>query len=100
MAESSVSSQINKNIGTEFRIFWTASYMALHGELSGIYDNSRFAAAEMRLAGTEKGHVWLYPPPFLLMVLPLSLLPFLASLGLWLVVTLSCYVLILRRICP
>jgi hypothetical protein len=100
LAESSVASQINKNIGTEFRIFWTASYMALHGELSGIYDNARFAAAEMRLAGTEKGHVWLYPPPFLLMILPLSLLPFLASLGLWLVATLSCYVLILRRICP
>ena len=100
LEESPVSSQINKNIGTEFRIFWTGSYMALHGELSDIYNNSQFEAAERRLAGTEKGHVWLYPPPFLLMVLPLSLLPFLASLGLWVVVTLSCYVLVLRRICP
>jgi Glycosyltransferase family 87 len=100
LEESPVSSQINENIGTEFRTFWTGSYMALHGELSDIYNNSQFEAAERRLAGTEKGHVWLYPPPFLLMVLPLSLLPFLASLGLWIVVTLSCYVLVLRRICP
>jgi hypothetical protein len=100
LSESPVSYKINKNIGTEFRIFWTASYMALHGELSDIYDNPKFEAAEKRLTGTEKGHVWLYPPPFLLMVLPLSLLPFLASLGLWLAVTLSCYLLILRRICP
>jgi alpha-1,2-mannosyltransferase len=100
LRESPVSYKINKYIGTEFRMFWTGSYMALHGELSDIYNNSKFEAVETRLAGTEKGHVWLYPPPFLLMVLPLSLLPFLASLGIWLAVTLSCYLLILRRICP
>ena len=98
--ESPVSYKINKYIGTEFRMFWTGSYMALHGELSNIYNNDKFEAAEMRLTGTEKGHVWLYPPPFLFMVLPLSLLPYLPSLALWLAVTLSCYLLILRRICP
>ena len=81
-------------------MFWTSSYMVLHGELSDIYNISKFEAAEKGLTGTEKGHVWLYPPPFLLMVLPLSLLPFLASMGIWLAVTLSCYLLILRRICP
>ncbi len=100
MGESPGSYKINKYIGTEFRIFWTGSYMALHGELSDIYNTAKFEETEKRLTGTEKGHVWLYPPPFLFIVLPLSLLPFLASLGLWLAVTLSCYVLILRRICP
>ena len=68
--------KINKYIGTEFRMFWTGSYMALHGELSDIYHNGKFEAAEKRLAGTEKGHVWLYLPPFLLMVLLLSLCRF------------------------
>jgi hypothetical protein len=100
LRESPVSYKINKYIGTEFRMFWTGSYMALHGELSDIYNNTKFEAMEKRLTGTEKGHVWLYPPPFLLMVLPLSLLPFLPSLAIWLAVTLSCYLLILRRICP
>ena len=74
--------------------------MALHGELSDIYNSSKFEAAETSLAGTKKGHVWLYPPSFLLIVVPLSLLPYLASLSVWLAVTLSCYLLILRRICP
>jgi len=54
----------------------------------------------MRLTGMTKGHVWLYPPPFLFMVLPLSLLPYLPSLAMWLAVTLSGYLLVLRRICP
>jgi hypothetical protein len=92
--------KINKYIGTEFRMFWTASYMALHGEFSDIYNNDKFEAAETRLAGTKKGHVWLYPPTFLLIVLPLSLLPYLPSMAIWLAVTLSSYLLILRRICP
>jgi alpha-1,2-mannosyltransferase len=94
------SHKINKYIGTEFRIFWTGSYMALHGELSDIYNTSKFAAMEKRLAGTAEGHVWLYPPPFLLMVLPLALVPYTVSLAIWLAVTLSGYLLILRRICP
>jgi hypothetical protein len=98
--ESPVSYKINKYIGTEFRMFWTGSYMALHGELSNIYNNEKFEATETLLTGTEKGHVWLYPPPFLFMVLPLSLLPYLPSLALWLAVTFSCYLLILRGICP
>ena len=100
LKESPSSFKINKNIGTEFRMIWTSSYMALHGELGDIYDNAKFEAVEKRLTGTEKGHVWLYPPPFLLLILPLSLLPYLASMGIWLAVTLSCYLLILRRICP
>jgi alpha-1,2-mannosyltransferase len=98
--ESPVSYKINKHIGTEFRMFWTSSYMVLHGELSDIYDISKFEAVEKGLTGTDKGHVWLYPPSFLFIVWPLSLLPFLASLGVWLAATLSCYLLILRRICP
>ena len=100
LEESPGSHKINQSIGTEFRMFWTGSYMALHGELSDIYHDAKFEAVEKRLSGAAKGHVWLYPPPFLLMVLPLSLLPFLASLAVWLAVTLSSYLLILRRICP
>ena len=100
LEESPLSYKINKYIGTEFRMFWIGSYMACHGEQSDIYDNNKFEAAEMRLTGMAKGHVWLYPPPFLLMILPLSLLPYLPSLAMWLAVTLSAYLLVLRRICP
>jgi hypothetical protein len=100
LKESPASYKVNRSVGSEFRIFWTASFMALNGQLTDIYDNSKFEAVETHLAGIEKGHVWLYPPPFLLMVLPLSLLPFLASLAVWLAITLGLYLLVLRRICP
>ena len=49
-------------------MFWAGSYMARHGELSGIYDN--YYVSQLRrcvLPARQKGHVWLYPPPFLLM---------------------------------
>ena len=97
---SPTSYKVNKSLGTEFRIFWIGSFMALKGELHDIYNSSKFEEVEKRLTDKKKGHVWLYPPNFLLMVLPLSLLPYLASLAVWLAITLGLYLLVLRRICP
>jgi hypothetical protein len=99
MRQASISTKVNRWVGTEFRIFWIASYMALNGELHDIYHPAKFAEVEKHLTNIAKGHVWLYPPTFLLMVLPLALMPFLASLAVWLAVTLLCYILVLRRIC-
>jgi hypothetical protein len=98
--EPSLSTRVNRWVGTEFRIFWIGSFMALHGELHDLYTPSKFEEVEKHLSGYSKGHAWLYPPTFLLMVLPLSLIPYLASLAVWLAITLTCYVLVLRRICP
>jgi hypothetical protein len=98
--ESSISNKVNRWVGTEFRIFWVASFMALNGEMHDIYNPAKFTEVEKHLTDYTKGHVWLYPPTFLLMVLPLSLMPYLASLAVWLAITLLCYTLVLRRICP
>jgi hypothetical protein len=98
--EASLSNSVNRWVGTEFRIFWIGSFMALHGELHDIYNLSKFKEVEKHLTDYTKGHAWLYPPTFLLMVLPLSLIPYLASLAVWLAITLTCYILVLRRICP
>jgi Glycosyltransferase family 87 len=98
--KSSISHRIYNSVGEEFRLFWTASFMVLNGKLADIYNNSRFEEIEDSLTGSKSHHVWLYPPTFLLVVLPLSLLPYLASLAVWLAITLICYLLILRRICP
>lgn len=100
LKESSISNRVNRWVGTEFRIFWIGSFMALNGELHDIYNTSKFEEVEKHLTDYTKGHVWLYPPTFLLMVLPLSLMPYLASLAVWLALTLLCYMLVLRRICP
>jgi hypothetical protein len=97
---SPMSYQVNKSLGTEFRIFWIGSFMALNGQLHDIYHSAKFEEFEKHLTDKKKGHVWLYPPNFLLMVLPLSLLPYLASLAVWLAITLGLYLLVLRRICP
>ncbi|MGA9755702.1 MAG: glycosyltransferase family 87 protein, partial [Desulfobaccales bacterium] len=43
---------------------------------------------------------WFYPPTFLLMVLPLSFLPYYPSLIMWLVLTLSAYLLVIRLSAP
>lgn len=100
LSQKSPGAKIYKSVGHEFRLFWVGSFMALNGDLSNIYNDSRFKDVENRLTGYKEHHAWLYPPTFLLMVLPLALLPYLGSMAAWLAITLAGYVLILRRICP
>jgi hypothetical protein len=89
-------------VGEDFSIFWTASALSLAGEPNTVYDLSKFQAAQMTLIGksTPPGCGWYYPPTFLLIVLPLALLPYLVSLGFWLAVTLLSYLLVLRCVMP
>ncbi|KAG8155453.1 glycosyltransferase family 87 protein [Burkholderia catarinensis] len=65
--------------GADYSIFWTASYVMLHGSPWQAYDFPTFS----RLAAEWFPHfrrddvvVWLYPPTNLLLVTPLALLPF------------------------
>jgi alpha-1,2-mannosyltransferase len=89
-------------VGEDFSIFWTASALSLAGEPAAAYDLAKLHAAQKSLIGetTPRGCGWYYPPVFLLMVLPLSLVPYKLSLGLWLALTMSAYVLVVRRIAP
>ena len=89
-------------IGEDFSIFWTASALSLAGEPKAAYDPAKLQSAQMALLGkaTPAGCGWYYPPIFLLMVLPLALFPYLVSLGLWLAITISGYLLVMRRIAP
>jgi hypothetical protein len=100
LGKSIASQQTYGPAGTDFGLFWTASYLALHGETAAIYDPVRLEQRERELTGIPEGHAWLYPPIYLLIVLPLSLLPFHASLVAWLSITLTGYLLVLRRIFP
>jgi hypothetical protein len=88
--------------GEDFSIFWTASALSLAGEPNTVYDLSKFQATQLTLIGkkTPPGCGWYYPPIFLLIVLPLALLPYLISLGFWLAVTLFGYLLVLRCVMP
>ena len=80
--------------GTDFSAFWAASHLALTSGPLQAYDVRQLTAVIAEHGTLGKGAElilpWLYPPTFLLMVLPLSLLPltvsyllFLAGTGLF-----------------
>lgn len=91
-----------KPLGTDFVSFWTASLLALHGRPEAAYQPGPHLAAELaafpalRSAGGYTA--FFYPPPYLLLCLPLSLLPYLASLAAWLAAGLAALLAGLRRI--
>ncbi|MGA3401588.1 MAG: glycosyltransferase family 87 protein [Acetobacteraceae bacterium] len=76
-------------LGTDFKSFWAASHLALVGRPASVYDPLTHAAAERAaFGGREVGYAaFFYPPPFLLVCLPLALLPYLAALAAWQIVT-------------
>jgi alpha-1,2-mannosyltransferase len=63
---------------SDFSVFWAASHVMLHGESWQAYDYATFSAIERALFDNRPEFTllpWLYPPTFLLVVAPLSLLP-------------------------
>jgi len=87
-------------LGADFSHYWLASSMVLAGDPAGVFNFPQFLAAEKAFFGVHYPVPWFYPPTFLLIVSPLALLPYLPSLVLWLGLTLSGYLLVLRRIAP
>jgi len=68
--------------GADFAVFWSASYVMLHGSPAQAYDFSAFSRLTAELFAHLHRDVfapWLYPPTYLLLATPLALLPF--SLG-------------------
>jgi len=69
--------------GADFAVFWSASYLALSEGPVHAYDVSRhlevMSAYGPLSAGSSTVLPWLYPPTFLLMVLPLAMLPLVFS---------------------
>ena len=77
-----------KPLGTDFVSFWTASELALQGQPAAAYDVAAHWSAQKALFGAETGYsAFFYPPPYLLICLPLAMLPYFWSLGLWLAAT-------------
>lgn len=83
--------------GRDFPLLCAASSLAREGQAAAAYDPARLREIKQNIIDP---FVWYYPPTFLLMVLPLSLLPYVASQIAWIGVTLSGYLLVLRRIAP
>ncbi len=65
--------------GADFSVFWSASYVMLHGTPAQAYDFSSFSRLTAELFThfrRDSFAPWLYPPTYLLLVTPLALLPF------------------------
>jgi alpha-1,2-mannosyltransferase len=87
-----------KPLGTDFLAFWSASRLALTGDPAAVYDLTRIYAMEKASVPVDPGlSSFLYPPAFLLVCLPLGLLPYLASLVVWLVATGTAYFVMIKR---
>jgi hypothetical protein len=77
-----------KPLGTDFVSFWTASELALGGHAAGAYDIAEHWGAQKALFGDAVGYTaFFYPPPYLLICLPLSLAPYFVALMIWLTAT-------------
>lgn len=89
-----------KPFGTDFLSFWASSSLALDGSPAAAYDFDEHAAAEAAAIGRDglPYYSWHYPPIYLLLILPLALLPYLWSLAAWLAATFAAYFMVARRI--
>ncbi|MFM0250564.1 glycosyltransferase family 87 protein [Paraburkholderia sediminicola] len=63
--------------GTDFSVFWSASYAMLHGPVWKIYHYAYFEKIEETLFQVPHNSFlpWLYPPTFLVLVKPFALVP-------------------------
>ncbi len=86
-----------KPIGADFVGFYTASRLALDGRPALAYDVSSHWAAQKALFGPTLGYTaFFYPPPALLIYLPLALAPYFVSLAAWLAATGFAFYRVLR----
>jgi alpha-1,2-mannosyltransferase len=89
-------------IGTDFTSFWAASHLALSGQPALAYSPEAHRLAELQVfpGSTIDYSGFFYPPAFLLTCLPFAVLPYLWSLLVWLAVTGTAYVAVLRKFLP
>jgi hypothetical protein len=92
-------SPLGRPVGSDFVQYWATSALALAGEPAAAYDPARLLSAERAAIAADTIVVpWHYPPSFMLVVLPLSLMPYLVALALWLAIPLAAYAMVLRRV--
>ena len=88
-----------KPLGADFIAFWAASHIALAGHAADAYNiRSLVKAVQVAVPASQSIFAWYYPPSFYLVVLPLALLPYMAAYLTFILSTLACYLLALRRI--
>jgi alpha-1,2-mannosyltransferase len=92
----------HEGLGVDFVPFYATSALALRGHAAWSYNDALQWTAEKKVAGNREGsfEIWYYPPTYLLMILPSSLLTFYWSLLVWTLVTLGAYLAVVWVIVP
>jgi hypothetical protein len=90
----------SKTVGGDFPVYWLASQLARTGNTAIAYDFQGFQEALRLFNGSEFPAAWFYPPTFLLILLPLSVLPYIASLVVWILSTFAALHQMITRISP
>jgi hypothetical protein len=92
-----------KPVGYDFIAFWSAAWLALQGRPEAAFDWQALAAAHQAAVPALRPFylfLWHYPPTFLLMILPLGCLPYLAALVVFLAGSIAAWAALIRRIVP
>jgi hypothetical protein len=85
--------------GHDFVAFYSASLLALNDEAPLVYSENRMAQTQREVVGhSTVGYLgFMYPPTYVLMITPLSTLPYFTALGLWLLLPLCAFLYALAR---
>lgn len=86
-------------LGADFLCFYSAAKLALAGHAPSAWDFGVLFPLQQAVFPAYAGYgwPWFYPPPFLLLVAPLALLPYVAALVVFLGATATAWWLTLRR---
>lgn len=100
-----LSSNINTDfmgrpLGADFSHYWIAATMSGAGEATAVYDVMHFIKVQEDYFKVQFPLPFLYPPTWLLLLMPLAFLPYLLALGLWLGTTLGLYLYVIKKINP
>jgi hypothetical protein len=91
-------------LGPDFPAFYTAGWMLRHGEADTLYDSARQREIQQTFLPGMKGvSAYINPPPYALLMQPLSTLPYPKAFAMWTLVSLSCFLaslVLLRSILP
>lgn len=91
----------NKPLGYDFVTFWVASKLALNGDFVSVYDKAQFLALQREIVpGTKALFLWNYPPQFLLVVMPLALLPYFTAFFAWTLAAFALFLFVVHRFAP
>ena len=86
--------------GSDFLAYWAAAKLAVAGHPALAYDIQAHRAVELSIADPGGMLPFPYPPPFLLIVLPVGLVPYWLGFAGWIAATAALYLVVSRGVAP